>query len=380
MNEKKMTAEQAAIEINKHMPDYLEETRGITIRPRRNFICPYHDDHEPSCTWYDDDYRCHCHGCGRTFDLIQLVQDDLHLDKGAAFRWCYKHYGIPLSSIEWRRKETETPLRQDETAAETSTDRTARSSSVPDSTSQGAQKAAPQKRDWTEYYSMLKPVADYPDAVDYLTRRGFNSDDIDDMRKEVLYAPKSRRLVFAISPTFWTARTIDKVDGNTARYLNAPDSAVELYGARYVKKMVEWKEPVFIVEGLLDAFSLEICGGAAVSLQGCNVNLFLDYARQLKQTGLNPVFFPAMDNDGPGMDANAALNAGLARLKLSNADADDDPDTATKILYKGRKDANEVFSLDGRGVLEQRVDFIRSLAISVYDDIEEEEAQRKQRR
>lgn len=56
------------------MPELLRERCGVTIL-RRSFRCPNpaHDDREPSAKYYEDGNTVHCFGCGKTWDVFELV-------------------------------------------------------------------------------------------------------------------------------------------------------------------------------------------------------------------------------------------------------------------------------------------------------------------
>lgn len=56
------------------MPRVLEMRCGVTD-VRRAFACPdpAHEDSDPSARYYADKHLVHCFGCGRTWDVFQLV-------------------------------------------------------------------------------------------------------------------------------------------------------------------------------------------------------------------------------------------------------------------------------------------------------------------
>ncbi|MBQ9003669.1 MAG: toprim domain-containing protein [Eggerthellaceae bacterium] len=56
------------------MPDILRDLYGITALGRA-FKCPSpdHDDSDPSAHYYESDQAVHCFGCGRTWDVFDLV-------------------------------------------------------------------------------------------------------------------------------------------------------------------------------------------------------------------------------------------------------------------------------------------------------------------
>lgn len=56
------------------MPEVLRELCGVTD-VRRAFRCPSpdHDDRDPSARYYADAHTVHCFGCGRTWDVFDLV-------------------------------------------------------------------------------------------------------------------------------------------------------------------------------------------------------------------------------------------------------------------------------------------------------------------
>ena len=63
------------------MPDVLRDMFAVHD-VRRSFRCPLpaHDDRTPSATYYERDHRVHCFGCGRTFDVFELVGEAEGID------------------------------------------------------------------------------------------------------------------------------------------------------------------------------------------------------------------------------------------------------------------------------------------------------------
>ena len=62
-------------------------------------ICPWHDDHNPSLTFYErtNENRCHCFSCGKGGDVIAFTMQHEQWSFQEACRWLSQEFGIPTT-------------------------------------------------------------------------------------------------------------------------------------------------------------------------------------------------------------------------------------------------------------------------------------------
>ena len=58
-----------------------EYPMGELVEIKKNkFLCPWHDDHNPSCHYYEKSNTCYCHACHNGGDVIDLYQQISKVD------------------------------------------------------------------------------------------------------------------------------------------------------------------------------------------------------------------------------------------------------------------------------------------------------------
>ncbi|MBQ9043880.1 MAG: hypothetical protein IJ111_13825 [Eggerthellaceae bacterium] len=69
-----MVSERERDDLREAMPEVLSIRCGVTYL-RRSFRCPSpaHEDSDPSAHYYEDGHTVHCFGCGKTWDVFQLI-------------------------------------------------------------------------------------------------------------------------------------------------------------------------------------------------------------------------------------------------------------------------------------------------------------------
>lgn len=82
--------------------EVVRRAGGTVRRSGRHHItlCPWHDDHHPSLTLYDETGRshCYCHACGRTGDAISYVMQTQGWTFKEACEWICQNWGIPYDA------------------------------------------------------------------------------------------------------------------------------------------------------------------------------------------------------------------------------------------------------------------------------------------
>lgn len=169
--------------------------------------------------------------------------------------------------------------------------------------------------------------------------------------------PKSPRLIIPTSPSTYLARATKKF-GNKEK--------MKVGGAPIFNARALWSagQPVYIVEGEIDAMSIEDVGGTAVALSSLSgKNKLLTLLRE--KSPVQPLIL-GLDNDDAGKKASKELSAALDEMSIFYREA---PDT----LLGDCKDANECLMKD-RAAFAERV---TQLTAEVADEYQKQrEAER----
>ncbi len=141
--------------------------------------------------------------------------------------------------------------------------------------------------------------------------------------------PPSRRLIIPTSKTGYTARDMDPNGNANFRFLKEGEAGY------FGRKALQGTEPVFIVEGAIDALSVYEVGGAACALGSTSgVDKFLALIE--RERPAVPLVL-ALDNDEAGRKAQSKLKAGLEVREISFYEAN---------ISGECKDPNENLQLD----------------------------------
>ena len=138
-------------------------------------------------------------------------------------------------------------------------------------------------------------------------------------------AKESPRLIIPTSKSSYVARLTTQGEPRIIKAGSTHLFNIEALGSS--------KEPIFIVEGELDALSIIDAGGEAIGIGGTSgERMLLNALQDHKKTA--PLIL-ALDNDEPGQNASSKLiNALGERLFIVASDS----------LYLGKKDANEALN------------------------------------
>lgn len=128
-------------------------------------------------------------------------------------------------------------------------------------------------------------------------------------------APKTPKLIVPTSKSSYFVRDTradDEIPEYQKGYTKVNEGKVHILNA----KAISGKEPVFIVEGEIDALSVIDVGGQAVGLGGTsNTNLFFSVLDDLNLEKY-PLFIVSCDNDTAGQKANKELQEGFTERNI----------------------------------------------------------------
>lgn len=348
-----MDRNQAKQELKGRLEDYLH-SQGINTR--KNFCClnPDHADKHPSMNFDRKRNRVHCFSCNADYDIFSLIGVQYGLPGfKEQFQKACELFHIDVgshSSGPAHTGQTNTPVSKTETTTP-------------------ASKAEEPQVDYTDYFQMAHS---HIQDTDYPARRGLSKDTVNRFHlgydpawrhpKAPVTVPTSPRLIIPTSRHSYIARdTRHTLTDKEKSYSKLKGGLVHLFNL----EALERKEPAFIVEGEIDAMSIEELGMPAIALGTTSkVNALLDY---LGEHHSSYPLIVALDADDAGRKAAKQLCQGLKEKGISFYRPDD--------LYTAGKDANDNL-LKGRAAFKDRLELAQCEAINQAE--EQQEAAREE--
>lgn len=164
------------------------------------------------------------------------------------------------------------------------------------------------------------------EALDYLKSRGIQEKTAN--KFNIKYEPKGSlsggpAILFPTGGNSYISRAITD-EGN--RYKNIGPSKL------FNEEALSGVDPVFIVEGIIDALSIIEAGGNAVSLN--STSNYTKLIEKAKKGEIKAPLIIVLDNDSPGYETSKKLDQGLKELNIT-------PYTSLD-FYGKYKDANEM--------------------------------------
>lgn len=294
-------------EIKAHLPEYLTE---LGLNPRKSFKClnPEHDDKNPSMSYNAKKMNVHCFSCGVTYDIFDLValQNNIQ-DTKEAFKKTYELFRDKPLDHRFEVKD--------------------------------------------------KPEADYTDYLiqchlrinetDYPKRRGLSQDTIAHFRLgfedrfKVKVADTYTEWEVMTIPTSSSSYVVRNIDPNATK-----SERIRKYGPNSIFNLRAFKEtdePIFVVEGEIDAMSIHECGHHAIAL-GSVSNIY-KLVNHLKSERPRQKLILSLDNDNEGQEAQENLGKALTMNHI---------EFTTSNIASDHKDINEALLAD-RVTLEDRI-------------------------
>ena len=277
-----MDRDQARAFVREQMERYLQQ-KGID--PRKPFRCfnPDHEDRHPSMRYDPRRRKCHCFSCGADYDTLDLIAIDYGLTGGRAiFDKAFELFGI-------------------------------RAGEPPAASAQPAAIPAAREEDLSAYFEQC---AARLGQTGYPLRRGLSREVLERFHAgfDPDFSPSGSRsrweaLILPTGDGCFVARNTDPDAGKRDRYRKHGTSCI--FNAEALRSP---SQPIFVVEGELDALSVMEASGEAVGLGSvANIRRFLSLAAQKKPS--QPLLV-SLDNDPSGQKASAELVDALTGMGL----------------------------------------------------------------
>lgn len=335
-----MNRDQAREEARGRIEEYLNQ-RGIN--PRKPFLClnPQHADTHPSMSFDRKHNRVKCFSCGASYDVFDLIAMDYNLDSKAAFDKAYELFSLQVDSTPRRSTPEEDFSKMDG-------QKQAKTGQYTDThTDVYTHKA---EEDRTSYYEECKRrIADTEYhrglSLETLERHYIGFDPCFKTKDSSGNYVQWRALIIPTGKESFTARNTDANAGHRDRYRKR--GAAQIFAYRTLQTA---SKPIFVVEGEIDAMSIEEAGGAAIGLGSYdNVPLLLKLLEAKKPSQPLIVAFDAETEPSKKErveEAEKKLTDGLERLQIPfyRLHPYGDYHDANEALMKGREAFTEAIA------------------------------------
>lgn len=304
-----MTKDEARTYIKDQLPDYLKNM-GIDISKPFKCLNPNHTDEHPSMRYTEKNGKkmCHCFACGVTMDTIDVVAKQKGLNFGQAFDYLCDYYGIEVTNKGTNLSKPD-PKKQTYNARKI---RAARNAST--------QELAPYFED----------CANNIEKCDYLVKRGISFET--QKRFNIGYDEQRNKIIIPTSYCTYTSRSI-KPDVDKADRYRKEGKEISMFADRNAIKSPD--NPIFVVEGEIDALTLYEVGETAMALgTTAKVGDFLKWADKARP---EKPFILMMDSDEAGRVCSNQIAKGLDELGIAY--------TVSSNYWIG-KDPNEAYMND----------------------------------
>lgn len=319
-----MTRDQAKQEIKSRYADYLQPAKK-----HGTYICPLCKNGTGSTgdgiTVKPGTTHLKCFKCSFGGDLIDLYQREHGATMPEAFAALCERFNITVD---------------DHTAAPVKTQ--------PAPASAPATGGAEAQADYRAYFIECGERLTDRAALEYLSFRGISLETAAQYGlgfdpawrspqavKNGRNPPTSPRLIIPTSSSSYLARdTRRELTEQEKRFAKMKDGAVQLFNPVVLTRAAE-NDPVFIVEGEIDALSIIEAGGEAVAIGSTsNTHKLLEY---IEEHGTKATLLLCPDNDEAGRRAGRELAEGLQGLNIAHLSVD---------INGEYKDANEALTSD----------------------------------
>lgn len=287
--------DKAKEELKSYLEDYLK-SHGINTNLPFNCLNPEHEDRNPSMSYDRKRNKVHCFSCGADYDIIDLLQQEYDLDNIAdAFKKGYELFNIKVyDNTQYTHNKHNTDNTHKNYASN------------------------PVKPD-KNYKANIEHYSKYYYQTSYLRNRGISDEvassfNIGFADSFYFVGDKAKKIdpfnapavIIPTGENSFSARCIDNT--KPIRYNKRGTSEILNISA------CVGDEPIFVVEGEIDALSVIEAGYKAIALgSASNTNKLIEYLEDKKATNS---FILCLDNDERGIEAQTKLFKGLKELQI----------------------------------------------------------------
>ncbi len=294
--------------LRERLGDYLERGGIDTSKP---FLClnPGHKENNPSMTYYPKKNFVKCWSCNTTYSIFDLIG----IDYGISSFVEQKAKAETLFSIGYidppkaARPPAGSAVKTKPISGENSMLRTDNFLAIKD-----------QRMNYKKWHELVNQTK-------YWESRGITQETI--TRFNLGYDPGAACVIVPCTPTYYVARKVSETA--KPKYVNPAGVPVQIFN----EAALDQDQPVWIVEGAIDALSILQEGGQALATNSASI--LTNLVKAIKKRAKLPVLILSMDNDEAGAKASDTLRKEFDALKTSYIEPkcfnpEEDPNLALK--------------------------------------------------
>lgn len=256
------------LKVKENLRNYLEG-KGLDLRKNIHCPSPAHEDKNASAKFYADTNTIYCYGCGKHFDIFNVIGFDYGLDKKEAYKKGMEMYGDKVKSFNNKGEQKIMRKVENET-----------------------QEQEKNKIDYTnEFTQWHKDLLENEQGLGYLSSRGISKETA--IKYNLGYNKEYQNIILPTSNYSFAYRSI-----NQKKYRK--QGTVNLFNQ---SALFNNKNYCFIAEGEFDCLSFLELGYNAIGL-GSMVNYQKVFINELEK---DKVYILALDNDKAGQDTTAEM-------------------------------------------------------------------------
>lgn len=320
-------------ELKKLLPVYLEKKLGINIDKPFCCVNPEHMDNNPSMSYDKKRNKIHCFSCGVDWDIFDLVGALENIqDKKEIFKL-----------VESFSDFTDDDIKDTYTHKDIHTS----SYTQPNNDNDMSKKRKPYLDTGTTPVIMdyFKKCHKKINETNYLKNRGLSDETLNKFLigfepnfTEGTSGEVWQAIIIPTSGCTYIARNTDMTNTDTKKRVRKHGPSLLFNYKRILEQIDDY---IFIVEGEIDAMSIEEVGANAVGLGGVgNIRKLIE---MLKDCPPKKPLLIALDNDEAGKKATEELIEELDKIKVKYYYSSD--------FYGEYKDANEFLVKDRQGLI-----------------------------
>ena len=342
---------------NKKYPDrkdFLEEylrLKGVNTDKLFRCFAKEHEDNHPSMNFYKKGNICKCFSCGEKYNIYKLVGQEYGLntfkEQAQKVEELYNNRDLikDINNI-YEQKGVFVDLDYSKSESKNTTD---------------------EKQKYSDELLYCQDAWHRIHETDYLLKRGISEEVIksNGIGYDPAYKVGNNTIEALIIPTSMETYTVRNIDENSNfRYKKVGELAI--YNYWKLKEGEYKKDNVYIVEGEIDALSLETIGKNAIALG--SVNNIDKFIKNLIRDRPENTFYLMLDNDEAGKKAQEKLYQKLIDNNFSVIN--------TNVLEK-YKDVNEFLVKDKENLI-SKLNLIENEKENMNKSIETKEIKKEE--
>lgn len=289
-------------EIKNQLENYLH-SKGINTKKPFHCLNPSHDDKNPSMSYKNNKVKCFA--CEASYDIYDLIGLDYNLTNFAdqAKKAC-EIYNIPYETAV-KPDQNQKPAKPEKNDLQNS----------------------PETDEPEDYKPFYMEAHETLKNSDYMRNRGISEQILERFnigyveawkhpKIKTLNVPTSPRVIIPTSDYSYIARDVrplEEIPEQSRPYVKQKVGKAHIFNLEAFNR----NEPIYIVEGEIDALSIAQAGYEAIATGSVsNINLLVKEIEKIQQTKpINQLLLIAMDNDPAGTEASQKLAAELTKIK-----------------------------------------------------------------